>query len=220
MDINSISGYQYENASLGEHHSYILPAILKLLESLILDKNIKIDDLILGDKNALIIAARKTGYGAQYETTVVCPQCSNKEKFVFDLDNLKNKEMLDLKDLTLEKTEVNTFLLKLPLSKVVIELKMLTSKDEQLLSELVNDKNDKSSTSFLKTVIVSINGETNKSEMSQFIENMPAVDSRLVRAVCKKLYPDISLSHQFVCKKCEFEEMIEVPLTADFFWPK
>ena len=43
--------------------------IEKLLQSLIVDKSVKVDDMLIGDKNAIMGAARILGYGKDYQFT-------------------------------------------------------------------------------------------------------------------------------------------------------
>ena len=57
----------------------------------ILVNKVKLDDLLQGDKNALILAARKSGYGNEYNTSIVCPKCQTKTNFNFDLGKIQNK---------------------------------------------------------------------------------------------------------------------------------
>ncbi len=54
-------------------------AIDRLIENLIVDKNVTANSLLLGDKNAVILAARISGYGEQYEVNVTCPACSRRQ---------------------------------------------------------------------------------------------------------------------------------------------
>ena len=55
----------------------------KLLQSLIVDKSIKVDDMLVGDKNAIMVAARILGYGKNYEIEY------EGEKYDIDLSKLE-----------------------------------------------------------------------------------------------------------------------------------
>ena len=59
----------------------------KLLEALIVDKSIKLDDMLLGDKNAILIASRILAYGKDYEVEV------DGKEVVVDLTTLKEKKL-------------------------------------------------------------------------------------------------------------------------------
>jgi hypothetical protein len=196
-------------------------AIDKMLESLIVDKRIKLDDLILGDKNALILAARKTGYGPSYETSVVCPKCENKVKFNFNLDEIENKKMQVVDGVT--ETTTGTFLVILPKMKIEVEIRPITGKDEKALSEIQDQKkeqSEKATTSQMKMFVVAVNGDKNKRVIGNVVENMPASDARFLREAYKKLVPEVDMTQIFSCTSCDFEEAIEVPLTSEFFWPR
>ena len=75
-------------------------------------------------------------------------------------------------------------------------------------------------TTALHAFIVSVNGNSDFSYIKSFIESAPAADARYLRSAYKKITPNIDLSHNYVCSSCDFEQDMEVPFTADFFWPK
>lgn len=198
-------------------------AIDKMLESIVVDRSIRLEDLVLGDKNALILAARKTGYGPKYETLVPCPKCETKVKFSFDLDKVENKERFMVGGVT--ETEHGTFFITLPTMKIQVEVKPITGKDEKILAETQEEKKkagvmEGNSTTQMKLFIVTVNGDTNRTTINRTVDRMPASDARFLREVYKKLIPDVDMSQRFVCSSCDYEEVVEIPLTTDFFWPK
>ena len=201
-------------------------AIDRMLQSLIVDKSVKIEDLLVGDKNALIIAARVSGYGEEYEISVTCPDCETKAKHVFDLSLLEAKESEELSDLDVTQTEHGTFLTKLVKSNVEVEFRLLSGKDEAaILNEMAMKKGkttplENNSTSQLKRIIVSANGVTDRQQISAFVDNMPAIDSRHLRALLRKINPEVDMNQTFECASCGHEEEMEVPFTVEFFWPK
>ncbi len=197
-------------------------AIDKLLESLIVDKNIKIDDLVLGDKNALLIASRITGYGPGYETSIKCPACDTKAKHTFDLNEILSKEIPEPENLV--STGRGTFIIKLPKTQADVEVRPMFGRDEKHLSSIQENKvkmklPESLATTQMKMFIVSINGITDRGQLDRFIDQMPASDSRFLRISYKEAIPDIEMKQQFVCSKCDYEQEMEVPLTAEFFWP-
>ena len=48
-------------------------AIERLIQSVICDKNVQAKDLLVGDRNAILIAARRSAYGNIYSIKVTCP---------------------------------------------------------------------------------------------------------------------------------------------------
>mgnify|MGYP001178550019 CR=1 FL=1 len=202
-------------------------AIDRMLQNVIIDKSVKVQDLLVGDKNALIVAARVSGYGPDYDTKVSCPACGKKSDYSFDLEDIPFSGAGE-GEFTADgatETEKGTFVLELPRSKVSVEVRLMRGKDEQdMIKENKNRKRHKMEeqnlTSLLKRIIVSINGSASKSDIANFIENMPAMDSRFIRKAYKIVTPNIDLSQEFVCESCGHEQVLEVPLTADFFWPQ
>lgn len=197
-------------------------AIDRMLESLLVDKTIKLDELLLGDKNALILAARKSGYGPRYDTQMQCPKCEAKAKYTFNLDNIKNKEIQEIEGV--EITSNGTFLITLPKTQLKVEVKPITGKDEKTIAETQDEKKKSTGaesllTTQMKLFTVSVNGNNNKQEISKIIDKMPAMDARHLREVYKKLVPDVNMTQLFVCKTCDHEEVVEIPLTTEFFWP-
>jgi len=194
-------------------------ALEKLLESLIIDKTIKHEDMLICDKNAIYLAARISGYGAEYTTQVVCPSCEKKVRSSFDL-----QEKLDLfvEESVAEISENGTFKITLPNTKWVVECRALNGSDEKrMLSAATNKiKEEMSLMDQLRMMVVSIQGVTDKNVIGQALEAMPAIDSKFLRKEYDKTVPALNLKHTFNCKECSHEEVMEVPLTADFFWPK
>lgn len=197
----------------------------RMLQSLILDKNIKVEDLLVGDKNALIVASRISGYGPQYEVGVTCPSCESKEKHTFNLEDLGQKEAEDHSSLGVTFDEnTGLFSVTLPRSKVAVQFRLLTGKDEAEMTSKMVSKNkeveESTSTSQLKRIIMSVNGSTEKQSVSQLVDNLPALDARFLRNLAKRLTPDLDMEQEFTCSSCGHEGQMEVPFTVEFFWPK
>lgn len=199
-------------------------AIDRMLQSLIIDKNIKVEDLLLGDKNALTVAARVSGYGEDYEISVSCPGCEAKSKHTFNLSLLENKKTTALDELGVRRTDKGTFEVRLLKTKVDVEFRLLTGKDEaETITEMTSKtikKEEANSTSQLKRIIVSVNGETNRNVINNFVDSLPVVDAKLLRGVVREITPDIEMKQHFECGSCGHEEEVEVPFTVEFFWPK
>ena len=199
-------------------------AIERFLQSVIVDKRIKVGDLYIGDKNAILIAARITGYGEDYDINVNCPSCGASSKSTFDLSTLEAYYGDNL-DENMQATDNNTFLISLPVSKANLEVRLMTSKDEDYLISLAETKRKKklpetNLTDQLTRMMVSVNGDASTSTIAKFIASMPARDSRYLRQNYFKIVPDINMMHEFTCNSCYYSQELEVPLTAEFFWPK
>jgi len=196
----------------------------RLLESIVVDKRIKARHLLIGDKNAVLMACRMHGYGAIYETKLDCPKCDEENTYEFDLATWKIKDIL-FEEAGVVKTENNTFLVVLPQTGVEVEFRFLTGEDEKKITSL-EERNKKmnlpssSSTNLLKSFIVSINGFADGSSIYNFVENVPASDARFLRKAYNQTCPDLDTTHNFVCAHCDYEGSLEVPLNVDFFWPQ
>jgi hypothetical protein len=199
----------------------------RLLKSVLIDKRINTADMLIGDRNALIMATRKTGYGPEYETNVTCPSCGTVGEYSFDLDELKTRQVdaETLESFNIQATQNGTFLVRLPKTGVQAEFRLLTGKDENYLSkqrELAEKKGlpDSNLTNQLRMMIVSVNGSTERADVNNFVVAMPAYDAKFLRGAYSKVNPDVELKHLYSCDTCGHAQEMEVPLNADFFWPR
>ena len=194
-------------------------AIDRLLDSVIIDSNIKVGDLLLGDKTAILIATRITGFGPHYDVTAKCPSCNKESEYTFDLSELKpdNKEMDE--SVTVEGEGVFSFLL--PVSKVNIYVRLLTSRDEKRIAKLMAPDKDTASpiTGLLKSIIVQANEHTNPALLHEFIESMPLQDVKHLRETYDTIKPDLDLRFDINCPLCHEDGKVGMPMTAAFFWP-
>ncbi len=200
-------------------------AVDRMLQSLLVNKALVPSDMLIGDKNALMVAARITGFGEEYLANVTCPACSTRSEYTFNLSKTKNVSIDDLDISEVEQTEQNTFVFDLPVSKVRTEVRLLDGKDEQYLTRLNNSKKDNNLpetplTDRLKIIIASINGSTIRGDIEKFVDQMPVLDSRYLRGMYSKVVPNIDLTQEFTCTNCNHRAPMEVPLTVDFFWPR
>mgnify|MGYP003627022609 FL=1 len=208
------------------NRSYITKGVVldRLLQSVLVDKNFGVDDLLVGDKNALLVATRITGYGSEYNTKVLCPACGIISENSFDLDEIGATES-NTGAHEAQQTANGTFLLTLPNSGVEVEIRPFTGRDEKnILSSNKTRKKNKlpelGLTDQMKRYIMSANGSENKKDISDFVDVMPAMDSRYLRGAYKELIPNVDLVQHFECPECTHEQEMEVPFTSDFFWPK
>ena len=185
----------------------------KLLQSLIVS-DINYNDLITGDKNALLIAARVLGYGKDYKFEY------KGEEVEVDLSVIDNKEF---DESSITKGE-NKFSFTLPNSKTEIEYKILTANDEKKISaeirgiKKVNKKESRELSTRLKYMIVSVNGEEDKKTIREFVDTyLLAMDSRALRKHIADTQPDVNLD--VTIDTSSGEEDITIPINLNFFWP-
>jgi hypothetical protein len=183
----------------------------KLLKSLIASP-INYDELLIGDKNAIMIAARVLGYGSEYSFEYLG------EPYTVDLSQLENK-VLDEK---LYSTRTNEFLFKLPYSDNQITFKLLTHKDEQDINreleglKKINKDSSPEISTRMKYLITSVNGLREKKDIREFVDTaLLARDSRALREYIKEIQPDVDLTFF----PDGGSDRINIPIGVSFFWP-
>jgi hypothetical protein len=202
-------------------------AVERLLQNVIVDKAIDVNSLLVGDKNALVIATRITGYGADYHTKVICPSCSKSVEGQFDLEikEVYRAEEEDITERGIEVTDDGTFILNTPIMDARVEVRLMNGHDEEYLNKLAESKRKKKLiesflTDQLRRMIVSVNGDGSAALITEFVNHMPARDSRYLRSMYQHVVPDIKLAQEFSCGSCDHAQELEVPFTVDFFWPR
>ena len=188
----------------------------RLIDSLILTQGVKSADLILGDKNAVMVAARILAYGPEYVCDIPNPQGGT----ITQTFNLAECPFIKLPDgITKNKFEVD-----LPISKKKITFKLLTGKEENvIIEELKASKKIGSDvspelTTRLRHTITSVEGDESQSTINNFVQNLLARDSMYLRKQIKNVTPDIELSQEV---EIEGESVkVDIPMTVGFFWPE
>ena len=183
----------------------------RLMKSLIVS-NINYDDLIIGDKNAIMIAARILGYGKDYSFNY-----AGTEQTV-DLTTLENKEI----DESIYTRGNNEFPFELPQSGNKVTFKLLTHKDEQDINKeldalkKLNKEGSAELTTRLRFMITSVNGDKQKSTINDFVGNyLLAQDSRALREHISSIQPDVDLT--FFPSGSKIKRTL--PLGVGLFWP-
>lgn len=200
-------------------------AIERFLDNIIVDKAVKASSLLVGDRNAIIIAARISGYGSDYNTNISCPACGDTANYSFDLNDKKTHESTLDESLGMVKTAEGNFKVKMPLTKYDVEFKLLTGDDEIYLSKMAFNQAkgtvvESNLTNQYKRMIVSVQGHTDRMVIEEFVNNLPTRDSRFLKTCYKLANPDVKVINDYSCTACGFEQELEVPFGADFFWPE
>jgi len=194
------------------NQAYIKQGVVldKMLQSLIVTK-VNYDDLIVGDKNALFIAARILGYGGNYAFDY------DGQSHTVDLSTLNNKEF----DESLITKGVNEFHFTLPYSETKITFKILTSADEKKIEKeltglkKINKDNSPELSTRLKYIITSVGGDRDEKTIREFVDNyLLARDSRALREYIKIVQPDVDLHHTL-----SSGVEVTIPISLNFFWP-
>jgi hypothetical protein len=194
----------------------------RLIQALIVDK-INYNDLLVADKNGLLIASRILAYGPQYDVEVTCPNCGTKNNLNIDLYQFESKD-LDFSQFKKGQTE---FEYKFPNGKVVT-YKFLTHGDEKSIEAELKGYNklrsisgvDTQLSTRLKHIITSVDGNNDQGVINKFVDNLLSRDSLQFRKHLKEVTPDIDLTFPFACSNCDHvDEKMQLPLGVSFFWP-
>jgi len=195
--------------------------ITHLLQSCLVNKTINPQDMLSGDRNAVMVALRVTGYGPEYKVEVDCPECGERSKQGFDLTDLPIKEL----KINPVAQGANVFEFTLPVTKFPIRFKFLTGRDEQEMMITAERKkkkgftNDNMVTSRLSASLIEVNGIKEKVKIDKFISNMPARDSLALRNYLDENEPGIDMTSWMDCPHCSETSEVSLPLGATFFWP-
>jgi hypothetical protein len=195
-------------------------AIDKLLKSLVVSP-VDLDDLITGDKNAILFAARILGYGHDYTFSFKNQATNKDDEYIVDLTQLAEKPLDEL----LFVQGKNEFDFTLPKSGNKITFKLLTGKDEKLIEAEIKglQKLDANSSyeniTRLKHMITSVNGKADKVSIHDFVDNyFLAPDSRAFKKYYYEISPDIDTTIT-IDKDGYVQEGVVIPIGINFFWP-
>jgi hypothetical protein len=198
-------------------------ALDRVIQNIIVDKRVNADSMLVGDRNAVVIAARISGYGPVYETKVGCPACNETQEYSFELNDAEVYEGDGLDTLEITDNGNGTFDVELPRTMVTATFRLLTGHDEKRLIAKFQKKTKKgvenNVTQQLSNMIVAVNGDNTPQATQYLIDNMPSMDSRHLRLAYRLAAPNVDLTQNFECSECGHEQDMEVPLSADFFWP-
>lgn len=196
----------------------------KLFESLIVTP-INYNDLYVGDKNAIMIAARILGYGKDYIVQVDDPTSpGTKQKVTIDLTQIEHKEV----DYTPFENRKNEFDFELPQSKRVVTFRLLTHGIEKEIDAEIKNMTkqinrsgvDRALTTRLKHIIIAVDGEGGRATINNFVDNeLFAQDSRALRAYMREMGPDLDMTFTFISETTGEASELAIPMDVSFFWP-
>jgi hypothetical protein len=191
-----------------------------LLSSVLKDKAIEPSQLTLGDRNAIIIWLRSTGYGADYPVQLRCGSCGNEHVNEFDIGALSVRELEDAPDAD------GLFSFELPASKAKIKFRFLTSSDEMNVLKRVEAIQKQQGSSVNHTMslnmmasIVVVDGEQDQMLIKRFVEGMRVQDARAYRDHINSIEPGILMEQDAECPACGNVSQEVIPIRGNFFWP-
>ena len=198
--------------------------IERLLESVIVTPGVKLDDLLVGDKNALMLGTRILGYGSQYNVSLTDPETNEEVETSIDLSKLTEKKI----DSKVFESGENKFSFELPNSKRLVEFKLLDGHDEKKIDKQLKEleKVEKLTgisselTTRIKHQLISVDGNTDQKVIDNFVDNeFLALDTRAYRKYVVSVTPDIDMSFDYETEGTGKVVKVDVPLGLEFFWP-
>ena len=196
----------------------------KLFESVVVEEGLDIGDIFVGDKNAILLATRVLGYGADYEVEVTDPFTLEQQKVSIDLSKVQTKD-IDFDKLNTQ----NRYEFELPTSKKKIVFKLLTHKDEMDINkdiqamQRLSGKSEAPSqdvSTRLRYMIQEVDGNTDRGFINNFVKNnLLARDSRALRNYVREISPDLDLTFNFTSDITGETEALDIPFGAGFFYP-
>ena len=196
----------------------------KLFESIVVEPNVDINDIFIGDKNAILLATRVLGYGSDYEVEVTDPFTLERQNVVIDLSKVKTRDF----DENLVNSQ-NRYVYTLPTSKKEIEFKLLTHGDEVEINNEIQAKQrlykgkvevDFNVTTRLRYMILSVDGNDDRKFVNNWVENgFIALDTRKFRNHVNSISPDMDLKFEFTSEITGETEALDIPFGVSFFYP-
>jgi hypothetical protein len=191
-----------------------------LLKNKILDKDISPENLLSGDRNAVLFFLRSTGYGADYTVTLNDPKNGSAFEHTFNLDDVKAKEI------SIEPDEKSEIAFHLPNSKKNVKFRYLTQGEEDKIirddearrKKMGKDAVSEVMTKRLAAQIMEVDGVRDRGQIQVFVNNMPVMDSMKLRKYISSNEPGLDLDFDVEAPSGETFRT-ELPITPGFLWP-
>jgi hypothetical protein len=190
--------------------------IMSLIRNKLYETDIRPEELLEGDIEAIMIFLRNTSFGPGYTISLVDPATEKRFETEVLLDELNIKKPEVLPD------ENGLFTTKLPKSGVTVKLKPLTfSENYDLAIQAENYPVGRivpRITWKLSKHIVELDGNTDKGAISTFVESMPIADSKYIRQFINKNEPRLDLTRQAIAPSGE-KVNVDINFGVEFFRP-
>jgi hypothetical protein len=190
--------------------------VLPLLRNKLYERDLRPEELVDGDVEAILLFLRNTSFGPEYTVTAVDPSTEQRFTTSLMLDELNIKQPKETPN------EEGLFETKLPVSKAEVKLKLLTVADkieiDRSLRSYPADRTPPSITTRLNHFIVELNGDSDKGKIATFIQQMPIGDSKYIRRFMAENEPRLDLSKEVIAPSGE-KVVIDITFGVEFFRP-
>jgi len=192
----------------------------KLLESIVIEPGVNINDLVIGDKNAILVTSRILAFGPEYQAKINDPFDKEEVEVTIDLSQIKIKEIDETK-----LNRNNEFDFFLPISKTNIKFKLLTHGDELIINKDIEAsqktlKQSNEITTRYRRIITEVEGVRDAGTISNFVTNrLLAGDSKSLRKAIAAVSPDLDLKFDYTSPVTGETEALRIPFGIGFFYP-
>jgi hypothetical protein len=205
-----------ENIILNTSQNNRESVVLSLLRNKLYETDLKPDELLTGDVEAILIFLRNTAFGPDYEVNLTDPQTGRKFNYTLVLDEL------NIRKTEYKPNEEGLFVVKLPKSGNEVKLKPMSLADsleiEKLVDTYPSNRVAPKVTWKLNKQIVSVDGESDKGVIAKYIETMPIMDSKFVRNFLNENEPRLELQKEVTAPSGE-KVIVDITFGVEFFRP-
>jgi hypothetical protein len=190
--------------------------ILSLLRNKLYEHDLRPEELLNGDVEAILIYLRNTSFGSEYTVNLIDPKTNKPFTATITLD-----------ELNLRKTEVQpdndgTFTTRLPRTGVTVKLRPTTFNDtldiDKMVSQYPPGRQAPKVTWKLLKHIVEIDGDSDRGNIATFVETLPIMDSKYIRKFLRDNEPSLDLKRTVIAPSGELVSF-EITFGVEFFLP-
>jgi len=205
-----------ENLLVGAINNQKDGIIMTLLRNKIYEHDLRPEELLDSDIQAVLIFLRNTSFGPEYNLKLTDPVSGKEFQTSIILDEL------DIKKCEFKPDEDGLFETTLPRSGAKVKVRPLTFSDELDIDKM-SEKYPAGVTPPVVTwrlnkQIQEINGDSDRGVISSFIENMPIMDSKHIRNFIKENTPALDLNRSVIAPSGE-KVSFNITFGVEFFRP-
>ena len=197
-------------------------ALERVIQNIIVDDEIDPLSLLVCDRNAILIKARATAYGANYDAMVNCPKCTTQNMITFDLMSPKIEGGLDEEGMDIvHYAGDGLYQTTMPGTKLTVKFRLANGEDENRIMEMAIQGKTVEYGAVLqyKKMIKSVENFTEEEVIHSYVDNMIISDASHFKKCLKSCTTSVRIVQNLTCKNCSHEQEVDVPFGTDFFWP-
>ena len=197
-------------------------ALERVIQNIIVDDEIDPLSFLVCDRNAILIKARATAYGSNYDAMVNCPKCATQNMLTFDLMSPKIEGGLDEEGMSIvHYAGDGLYQTTMPGTKFTVKFRLANGEDENRIMEMAIQGRTVEYGAVLqyKKMIKSVEEFTEEEVIHSYVDNMIVSDASHFKKCLKSCTTSVRITQTLVCKSCSHEQEVDVPFGTDFFWP-